>query len=118
MKGTMELRGALSMAERRPNVGKGESRDQFLDQHMTLWEDNSLRAWSENEQLAEIVACRVCSGLGIGDAGSSRPYDEGGMENEGEGHVSKSRKVEKRRLHKQQQRVNVSVLCHGEAKIL
>ena len=49
--------------------GKGESRDQFLDRLM--WEDNSSRAWTEKEELAEIVACRVCTDLGIDDEGLS-----------------------------------------------
>ena len=62
----------------------------------------------ELAELAEIVACRVRTILGIDDEGSSQSYDEGGMENDGEGHVSKSRKVEKRRLHNQKQRANAS----------
>ena len=58
--------------------------------------------------LADVVACRVRTDLGIGDAGSSRSYDEGVMENEGEDRVSKSRKIKKRRLHKQEQRAVVT----------
>ena len=91
----------LQVSSRNLTGGKGESRDQFLDGLM--WEDNSSRAWTERSKLAEMVACRVRTGLGIDDDGSSRSYDEGGMENEGEGHVSKSRKVGKRRLHKKNQ---------------
>ena len=52
--------------------GKGESRDQSLDRLM--WEDNSSRAWTEKEELAEIVACRVRTDLGIDDEGSSRSW--------------------------------------------
>ena len=92
-----------------PKGGKGESRDQFLDRLM--WDDDSLRAWSpwtEKEELAGIVACRVHTDLGIDDERSSQSYNEGGMDNEGKDHVSKSRKVEKRRLHKQKQRANVT----------
>ena len=73
-----------------------------------MWEDNSSRAWTKKEELAEIVACCVRTDLGIDDEGLSRSYDEGGMENAGEDHVSKSRKVEKRRLHKQKQRAVVT----------
>lgn len=61
-----------------------------------MWEDTSSRAWTEKEELAEVVACRVRTDLGIDDEGSSRSCDEGGMDNEGEGHVSKSHKVAKR----------------------
>ena len=70
-----------------------------------MWVDHPSRAWTENEELAE--ACRARADLGIGDEGSSRPYNEGGMDNEGQGHVPKSREVEKRRLHKQTQRAVV-----------
>ena len=94
----MELRDALNMAERctmaRESLGTSSSTVRLL------WEDNSSRAWTEREELAEIVACGVRTDLGIDADGSSQSYDEGGMENEGEDHVSKSRKVEKRRLHK------------------
>ena len=84
-----------------PNGGKGESRDQFLDRLM--WEDSSSHAWMEKEELADLVADKVRSDLGIEGEGSSRSYDEGGMENDDEDHVSKSRKLEKRRIHKQKQ---------------
>ena len=70
-----------------------------------VYEDNSSRAWTE---LAEIVACRVRTDLGIDGEGSSRSYADGGMVNDGEDHVSKSRTVQKRRLHKQKQRANVT----------
>ena len=73
-----------------------------------MWEDNSSRAWTEKEELADIVACRVCTNLGLDEEGSSRSYGDGGMENAGEDHVSKSRRLEKRRLHKQKQRANVT----------
>jgi hypothetical protein len=88
--------------------GKGESRDQFLDRLM--WEDNTSRAWTEKEELADIVAFRVRTDLGLDEEGSSRSYDDGDVENAGEDHdiVSKSRKVEKRRLHKQKQRANAT----------
>ena len=86
--------------------GKGESRDQFLDRLM--WEDNSSRAWTEKEELAEIVACRVRTDLGLDEDGSSKSYDDDGMENADDDHVSKSRKIEKRRLHKQKQRANAT----------
>ena len=86
--------------------GKGETRDQFLDRLM--WEDNSSRAWSEKEELAEIVACRVRTDLGLDEDGSSKSYDDDGMENADEDHVSKSRRIEKRRLHKQKQRANAT----------
>ena len=55
-----------------------------------------------------MVSCRVRTDLGIDGEGSSRSYDEGGMGNEGEGRVSKSRKIAKRRLHKQKQRAVVT----------
>ena len=54
------------------------------------------------------MADRVRSNLGIGGEGSSRSYDEGSMENDDEDHVSKSRKLEKRRIHKQKQRATFS----------
>ena len=62
-----------------------------------MWEDTSSRAWMEKEKLAEIVACKVRTDLGVEDEGSSRLYDEGDMEHNDEDHdiVSKSRKVEK-----------------------
>ena len=65
-----------------------------------MWEDNSLRAWTEKEELADIVACRVRTDLGLDEEGSSRSYDDDGMESADEAHVSKSRRLEKRRLHK------------------
>ena len=89
-----------------PKGGKGETRDQFLDRLM--WEDSSAHAWTEKEELADLVADKVRSDLGIDGEGSSRSYDEGGMENDDEDHVSKSRKLEKRRMHKQKQRANFS----------
>ena len=89
-----------------PKGGKGESRDQFLDRLM--WEDSSSYTSTEKEELADLVADKVRSDLGIEGEGSSRSYDEGGMENEGEDHVAKSRKLEKRRIHKQKQRANFS----------
>ena len=73
-----------------------------------MWEDTSSLAWTEKEELAEIVSCRVRTDLGIEDEGSSRSYDAGGMGHEDDGHVSKSRKREKRRIHKQKQRANFS----------
>ena len=73
-----------------------------------MWEDSSSHAWPEKEELADLVADKVRSDLGIEGEGSSRSYDEGGMENEGETHVSKSRKLEKRQIHKQKQRANFS----------
>ena len=72
-----------------------------------MWGDGASRAWTEKEELAEVVACRARTDLGIDGEGSSRSYDAGGMGNEGEDHVSKSRKVEKRRLHKQKQRAKL-----------
>ena len=57
--------------------------------------------WSEKKELANLVVSKVRSDLGFEDEGSSRSYDEGCMEHEDEDHVSKSRKLEKRRLHKQ-----------------
>ena len=85
--------------------GKGESRDQFLTR--LVWEDNSSRAWTEKQELADIVVCRVRTDLGLDEEGSSRSYDDGDMETAGEDHVPKSHNVEKRRLHKQKQRANV-----------
>ena len=74
-----------------------------------MWEDSSSRAWTEKEDLADIVACRVCTDLGLDEEGSSRSYDDGGMENADEAHVSKLRRLEKRRLPKQKQRANVKL---------
>ena len=45
--------------------------------------------------LADIVADKVRSDLGIEGEASSRSYDEGGMENDDGDHVPKSRKLEK-----------------------
>ena len=70
-----------------PKGGKGESREQFLDGLM--WEDSPSHALAEKEDLAGLVADKVRSDLGIEGEGSSRSYDEGGMENDGEDHVSK-----------------------------
>ena len=64
--------------------------------------------WTEKKELADLVTDKVRSDLGIEGEGSSRPYDEGGMKNDDEDHVSKSRKLEKRRIHKQKQRANFS----------
>ena len=36
--------------------GKGESQDQFLELDRLMWEDTSSRAWTEKEELAEIIA--------------------------------------------------------------
>ena len=102
----MEPWDTLSLPERKRQSSKGESPDQFLDRLM--WEDNSSRAWTEKEELADIVACRVRTDLGLDEGGSSRSYDDGGLENADETHVSKSRRLEKRRLHKQKQRANVT----------
>ena len=55
------------------------------------------------EELADLVADKVRSDRGIEGEGSSRSYAEGGMESDDEGHVPKSRKLEKRRIHKQKQ---------------
>ena len=83
--------------------GNGETRDQFVDRLMALWEDSSSHAWSENEERANLVVSKVRSDLGIEDESSSQSYDEGGVDYEDleEDHdiVSKSRKLEKRRLH-------------------
>ena len=73
-----------------------------------MWEDSSSHAWTKKEELADLVAEKAHSDLGIDGEVSSRSYDEGGMENDDEGHVSKSRKLEKRRIHKQKQRANFS----------
>ena len=89
-----------------PKGGKGESRDQFLD--LLMWEDSSSHAWTEKEELADLVADKARSDLGIEGEGSCRLHDEGGMENDGQDHVSKSRKLEKRRIHNQKQRANFS----------
>ena len=53
-----------------------ESRGQFLDRLM--WEDSSSHAWTEKEELADLVTDKVRSDLGIECEGSSRSYDEGG----------------------------------------
>ena len=87
-----------------PKGGKGESWDKFLDRLM--WEDGSPHAWTEKEDLADLVADKVRSDLGIGGEDSSRSYDEGGIENDDEDHVSKSHKLEKQRIHKQKQRAH------------
>ena len=66
-----------------------------------MWEDSSSHAWSEKEELANLLVSkfRIYSDLGIKDEDSSRSYDKD--------HVPKPCKVEKRRLHKQRQRANV-----------
>ena len=92
-----------------PKGGKGGSRGQFLDRLM--WEGSSPHAWTEKEEFADLVADKVRSDLGINDEleGSSRSYDVRGWHgNDDDGHVSKSRKLEKRRIHKQKQRANIS----------
>ena len=73
-----------------------------------MWQDSSSHAWTEKEELADLVADKVRSDLGIAGEGSSRSYDEGGMENDDADNVSKSHKLEKRRIHKQTQRANFS----------
>ena len=75
-----------------------------------MWEDSSSHAWTEKEELADLVAGKARSDLCIDDDGSSRSYDEGDMENDDGDHdiVSKSRNLEKRRIHKQKQRANFS----------
>ena len=77
-----------------------------------MWEDSSLQChvWSEKEELANRVVSKFRTDLGIGGEDSSKSYDEGGVEHDDGDHdiVSKSRKVEKRRLHKQRRRANVS----------
>ena len=75
-----------------------------------MWEDSSTHAWTEKEELADLVAGKVHTDLGIADEGSSRSYAEGGMENDGKDHaiVSKPHKLEKRQIHKQKQRANFS----------
>ena len=65
-------------------------------------------AWTEKEELADIVACSVRTDLGLDEEGSSRSYDDGGMENAGETHVSKSRRLENLRLYRQKQLANVT----------
>ena len=89
-----------------PEGSKGESRDQFIDRLM--WKDIAACAWTGKEVFSEIVARRVRTDLDIEDEGSSRSYDEGGMEHEDEDHaiVPKSRKVEKRQLHRKRQQAN------------
>ena len=64
-----------------------------------MCEDSSSHAcqWMEKdpEELADLdlVADKVRTDLGIDGEGSSRSYDDGGMENDDEDHVSKSRKL-------------------------
>ena len=65
-----------------PKGGKGETRDQFLD--WLMWEDSSSYAWTEKGELADLVAGKVRTDLGIAGEGSSRSYDAGGMENNDE----------------------------------
>ena len=60
------------------------------------------------EELANLVVSKVHTDLGIEDEDSSRSYDEGAVDPDDGNHVSKSCKVEKRRLHKQRQCANVS----------
>ena len=62
-----------------------QSQGQFLDRLM--WEDSSSHAWTEKEELADLVAYKVCSDLCIDSEGSSRSYDEDGMENDDKDHV-------------------------------
>ena len=73
-----------------------------------MCEDTSSRAWTEKEELSEIVFCRARIDLGTEKEGSSQSCDEGGMYHDDDDHVSKSRKLEKRRIHKQKQRANFS----------
>ena len=68
-----------------PKGGKGETRDQLLDRLM--WEDSSAHACTEKEELADLVAGNARTDLCIDGEGSSRSHDEGGMENDDEGHV-------------------------------
>ena len=82
----------------------GKTRDLFLDRLMG--EDNSSYAWTEKEELTDLVVDKVRTDLGIDGEGSCRSYDEGGMDNDDKDHVSKSRKLEKRRIRKQTQRAN------------
>ena len=58
---------------------------------------SSSHAWTEKEELADLVDGKVRSDLIINNEGSSRLYDEGGMEDDDNGNdiVSKSRKSEK-----------------------
>ena len=54
-----------------------------------MWEDSSSHAWSEKEELDNLVVSKVRSDLGIEDGDSSRSYYEGGVEHKGGDHVSK-----------------------------
>ena len=72
-----------------PKRGKGETRGKFVD-HL-MWEDSSSHAWSEKEELANLVVTKVRTDLGIEDEDSSRSYDEGGADHDDGDHASKSR---------------------------
>ena len=77
-----------------------------------MWEDSPAHAWSEKGELFDLVTDKVRTGLGIDDEGSSRSYDEGSMEHKDVTKTTtiiimpKSRKLEKRQIHKQKQRAN------------
>ena len=63
-----------------PKGGKGKPWAQCVDRLM--WEDSSPHAWSEKEELANLVVSKVRSDLGIEDEDSLRSYDERGVEHE------------------------------------
>ena len=108
-KGTNYARATEQVGERDPQQETVLVPGTGFDRLMR--EDSSSHAWSEKEELANLVVSKVHADLGIEDQDSSRSYDDGGVDHDDGGHVSKSRKVTKvetRRLHKQIRRANVS----------
>ena len=46
-----------------------------------MWKDSLSHAWSEKEELVNLVVSKVRCELGIEDKDSSGSYDEGGVDN-------------------------------------
>ena len=53
-----------------------------------MWEEMTYHAWSEKEELANLVVSKVRTNLGMDDEGSPQSYDEEGMSYDGKNHVS------------------------------
>ena len=97
-------------------LNKSEAPGQFAAR--PLWEHSSPHAVPQKEEHGNLVGSKAQHDLGIDNGGSSRLYDEGGMEHENQGHVANPHKLEKRRLHKQKQRANFSAKLESYMKIL
>ena len=102
--------------------GKGETRDQFLDR--LLWGDSSSHAWTEKEELADLVAGKVPTWSFLARSPNDRTmrvawktmtktmcllhtyYT-----------LSTSRKLETRRIHKHKQHANFSAKIESSEKV-